>query len=132
MGEGLKEVSPKINTLGTLDLEDHITGNRNMWHDLVPLETSESPHALIYIMQVGQAPVQGPYTPKKETSPDDIWELQQISLCRLCKIDNTTKLLKICKTIAPLSKEKVRAVIEVVCLQKALYLRYTPPTHLMR
>ena len=77
----LKEAAPNLNTLGALDIEDHITGDcKKMWHDLVPAGKTSSPQAPTYIMQAAPAPGRAPQTTKKETSPEERWDLQQIYL----------------------------------------------------
>ena len=56
-----------------------------------------------------------------------MWEIQQFSLFRLCNIDKIENLPKIWKTIIPLTKEKARMVIEIMCVHKTRELRYKAP-----
>ena len=57
----------------------------------------------------------------------EIWELQQLSLYRICNIYRLEKLSKIWKMIAPLDMEKSRAAIDIASIYKSRKLRYKYP-----
>ena len=96
---GPKESAPCLDTLGALDLEYHVTGIRKkMWRDLVSAHPPATLQAPTYIIQTVLMQVQAlPEPPNKEASPAEIWELQQLSLCRIFNIDHINKLPKIGK-----------------------------------
>ena len=77
----LKEAAPRFNTLLALDHKDHIMGeSKQIWQELVPVEQQSSTQSPTYIIQVAPVQVQSPHPPKKETTPADIWDMEQLSL----------------------------------------------------
>ena len=61
---------------------------------------------------------------KKEVTPAERWELQKLSLCRICNVSCPGDLLNIYKRVAPLQKENTRVALDIDCQNKARELRY--------
>ena len=64
---------------------------------------------------------------KKDATPVEHWELQQIALTRLCHVQTVQDIPKIWSDLAHLKKEKARTALEIACLARAQYLRIKPP-----
>ena len=80
--------APHLNILEAMDLEDKVTGYyKKMWSELVPASQPVTPQAPNYIMQTAQEQVQALQTPKKETLPEEIWELRKLFVCCICNIN---------------------------------------------
>ena len=77
-------------------------------------------------MQAALSTPKLPASPNKVITPDERWELQNLSLYRICNMSGLDFLLKIWRNLAPLKKE-AQVALEIACQQKAWDIRYKYP-----
>ena len=84
----LVDAAPGIAVIGALDLEDRlVSGRRKTLRDLVPEALLLQQANTTYVMQAAPSVPMPPVPSKKEVMIDERWELQKLSLYRLCNVN---------------------------------------------
>ena len=80
----LKDTALSTKTLDFIDLKDRLMSRRQrLIRYLVPEDPPYSASHTTYVMQAPSLGMSPQVTRKKEVTPRDTWELQQLSLCRM-------------------------------------------------
>ena len=102
-----------IGSLPPLNMEDHITdGHQCLQTHMTPSAPQAQvvpPAYIVYNLPQQTAPP----TLAEKNNPAERWDLQVMELCRLINVPDIENVSGICHTLAPLTKEKSRSLLEI-------------------
>ena len=95
--------------------------------DLVPEAPPLQIEKTTYVMQVAPSTSTSSAPSKKVVTTTEMWDIKNLTLCRLCNVRSIDSLPKIWRTLAPPKKEKTREKLEIAFQNKAREIIYKAP-----